>query len=762
MRYMKKLACMVLVLFLCVPTMISAQNTGDVSASLHLEAKPRKSQQASSKPADYKLVKDGQFVAKLVDSRKASHNITFGKVTEKSKSDMNVSILYQSDKTTTKDRYVGLEFYTESNGRTSYVGSAGFDTYGSKKLTLNTRVPKSLYKEQPYIYMKLGVFGSLYDEYYSAVTLFKVKNPFYKEPPPTSKVALVSNESVNGNLTQPTGPFKVNNTKYTLDKKLDQEAYKIDVVRPFDVAKNKNKKIQKKTKGKISLNKVGDTKSFWTHDFATDQDYQLPATLLYSGTKADVWVNANQITKADAEKLGKEFEQKIHSIVTKNFAKESDVDGNGKINILCFDIKDGFADSGGYIAGYFYGGDLFDIPASNKSEIFYMDTYPAMGLSSKKDVTAAYETLAHEFQHMVNFNQNVFVENGRPMDAWLDEGLAMAAEHIYTGKVLSGRINYYNASNSITNGHSLLYWDDDGDVLANYSLSYLFGQFVRTQANQGNKIFAEIIKDPNSDYKAVENVAKKYMGSSMTFGKLMTNFRGALFLKEKTGVYGFKGEAGFNSLQQKFFTGSSMKLRGGGAVVKKTNSTAVPASKGKDITYTFFDQSRWDKIPPKKPIVNQVSDKDKKVTGKAEIRSKVTVKAGGKVIGTATTASNGKFTVSLKTTRKAGTVLYVTATDKAKNVSAATKVTVKDKTPPAVPKVNKVTIKSISVKGKAEAGSTVYVKIGKKVVGSAKASKKGAFSVKIKKQKVGTVLQVYAKDRAGNVGKAAKVTVKKK
>ncbi|MCR2821444.1 Ig-like domain-containing protein [Lederbergia panacisoli] len=169
-----------------------------------------------------------------------------------------------------------------------------------------------------------------------------------------------------------------------------------------------------------------------------------------------------------------------------------------------------------------------------------------------------------------------------------------------------------------------------------------------------------------------------------------------------------------------------------------------------------------DKTPPATPTASQVSNKDKKVTGKAEAGSKVTVKVGTKVLATATASKSGKYTVTWKTAQKAGTVLSITATDKAKNVSKVKKVTVVDKIAPSAPKVNKVTIKSTTTTGKAEANSTVYVKAGSKVIASAKASKAGNYSIKIKKQKAGTVLQVYAKDKAGNVGKATKTTVKTK
>ena len=518
------------------------------------------------------------------------------------------------------------------------------------------------------------------------------------------------------------------------------------------------------------------------------------------------------------------------------------MDGNGKIHILCYDIQDGFAGFGGYIAGYFYGGDLHDIPYSNKSEIFYIDTYPLMGTGTEKDVSAAYETLVHEFQHMVNFNQNVFIENGSQMDTWLDEALSMAAEHIYTGKPLTNYIYYYNISTSITNGHSLLYWNYYGDTLSNYSLSYLFGQYVRIQANQGNKIFKEILTDTHNDYKAVENVAKKYINSSLTFGELMTNFRSALLLKKDTGKYGFKGEEGFNLLIPKIFSGEYASLRGGGAIVKRAvGNETVPASKGNDITYTFLDEKNpytppkpivnpvsdrdtfinglsnprttvyvqlgskilktaaadrngsfrisiskqkagtvlsvyaksqegnksesvqitvVDKTPPTAPAVNEVKDSDKAVTGTSEAGATITVKSGTIELGKGTSRSDGKFSVPLRAPQKAGTILSVTATDKAGNVSPARKVTVLDKTPPSIPSVNLVSDKDKTVRGTAEAGSKITIKAGSKVLSTGTTDKNGKFTISLKTaQKAGTVLYVTATDKAGNVSPARKVTV---
>jgi hypothetical protein len=75
------------------------------------------------------------------------------------------------------------------------------------------------------------------------------------------------------------------------------------------------------------------------------------------------------------------------------------------------------------------------------------------------------------------------------------------------------------------------------------------------------------LSDKNIDYKAVEAVVREYIDSSITFGKLMTNFRATLFLKQDTGLYGFKGVSDFNQLQPRLYYGSGINLKGGGATV---------------------------------------------------------------------------------------------------------------------------------------------------------------------------------------------------
>ncbi|MDF2909709.1 MAG: hypothetical protein K0Q56_589, partial [Sporolactobacillus laevolacticus] len=268
---------------------------------------------------------------------------------------------------------------------------------------------------------------------------------------------LVSNESVNSDQDESSGSFSLSNDQYTLSKKLNKSSYQLDYVKPFDPEKNrdnllKNRMMQRSVR---FAEKAGDSRDFWVSNLETGNYNQINATLAYSGTHANIWVNNDQISSDDAKKLGEQFDSSIYSSDVNTFGTPSDVDGNGKINIVCYDIQDGFDGNGGYVAGYFDPNDLTDGTDSNHSDILYIDTYPAMGTGSIKDVTEAYPTLAHEFQHLINFNQNVLVEKQNAMDTWMDEGLAMAAEQVYTQVPLEDEIDYYNADSAINDGQSL-------------------------------------------------------------------------------------------------------------------------------------------------------------------------------------------------------------------------------------------------------------------------------------------------------------------
>jgi hypothetical protein len=417
-----------------------------------------------------------------------------------------------------------------------------------------------------------------------------------KEPPPadgvdltgpvySGDILLVNNESESSNKEY-TGTLSENNYLPEgdyLPENLEREAYMVDPELPLPDNADPNNLAKPQD---FTVASLGDTKTFWVRDFSTNDDYQITATLQYSGEHCEVWAeNPEEITSSKAVELGSEFDDSIYPLITNYFYTPSDVNKDGKVSILAMDIQDNFDNTGAYVGGYFYSKDLFSVTGSNKMEIFYIDTYPTMHYpkTNEIDVSRAFSTLAHEFQHMVNFNRNYIVEYGNPMPTWLNEGLSLAAEHLYKG-VLTSRISYYNKSSNIKNGHSLLYWGDNGDTLANYSLSYLFLQYIRTQTGSNN-VFKDILLDNKNDSEAVTNALSKY-GISKAFGDLMTDFRLALLIKDSSGPYGFNGDSSFSNLSTQLYTGSAKDIRGGTAFFKAIDgSYEDPGDSGSSIQY---------------------------------------------------------------------------------------------------------------------------------------------------------------------------------
>jgi hypothetical protein len=407
----------------------------------------------------------------------------------------------------------------------------------------------------------------------------------------SSDFYLISNESLDGKNYESTGSFASyfkknrNVSKLGFTEKYDK--IKVNPYLKFDGPIIADYRNQFRKSIKYS---VGDIKEFFTYNFKTKKMEIINSKLQVAGNYCEVWTNnTSLINKIEAEKIATEFDQKIYKLVSEFFYIPSDIDSNGKVAILCYDIKDNYKETGMYAAGYFNEADLTGWYYANDMEIFYIDTYPGMyDKDDKFDVTLCYETLVHEFQHMVNFNKIYFVDGNKESETqplWLNEGLSQAAEQIYKGSVLDYRINTYSQDRyaMIRDGYSMLNWDDN---LEDYSLSYLFLQYIKVQSKQGDVIFKEIFEDKNHNYKSIEKVAQKYIKSDITFGELMTIFRAALLKMDSTGLYGFQGAEGFENINTPIYYGGVKNLYGGGAVViPAADILSKPMNHGENIKY---------------------------------------------------------------------------------------------------------------------------------------------------------------------------------
>ena len=68
------------------------------------------------------------------------------------------------------------------------------------------------------------------------------------------------------------------------------------------------------------------------------------------------------------------------------------------------------------------------------------------------------------------------------------------------------------------------FWDPGGDVLSNYSLAYIFGQYLSIHSYSGVEIFKEIldymVEQEVFDYSAVENTVSDSIANTESWAEV--------------------------------------------------------------------------------------------------------------------------------------------------------------------------------------------------------------------------------------------------
>ena len=170
-----------------------------------------------------------------------------------------------------------------------------------------------------------------------------------------------------------------------------------------------------------------ETIDLWIYNFLNNSHSQITATRQINSTLCNIYVHDDvwnvTIDQTDVEHLRNAFEDStatdptkgVYELDTEMFGLTSDIDGNGKTNILIYNIDD--MD----INGYFSPSDLLGGPYSNNMELLYIDDNPHnAGIHS----SYCYATLAHEFQHLIHCNHD------SNETTWVDEGLAGFAQWV--------------------------------------------------------------------------------------------------------------------------------------------------------------------------------------------------------------------------------------------------------------------------------------------------------------------------------------------
>ncbi|KQQ62622.1 hypothetical protein ASF84_26710 [Pseudomonas sp. Leaf127] len=163
---------------------------------------------------------------------------------------------------------------------------------------------------------------------------------------------------------------------------------------------------------------------------------------------------------------------------------------------------------------------------------------------------------------------------------------------------------------------------------------------------------------------------------------------------------------------------------------------------------------------PAAPGALQLSADGLTLTGTGEAGATVTVRGtDGAMLGTATVAADGTFSVTLGRAQLNGEILNVVQSD-ADGTSPSTSLTADDVTAPAAPANLQVSVSGLALDGTGEAGATVTVRAADgRVLGTAVVAADGTFSVTLgSAQTDGQVLSVSQADAAGNLSPVALAT----
>lgn len=294
-----------------------------------------------------------------------------------------------------------------------------------------------------------------------------------------------------------------------------------------------------------------------------------PATLRAVGSHCYIWVldsyfastaSGSKISSEKAKALAEKFDA-LYPLVRDVFGTESDkmIDTSGlvdissgsdtgtKVNIVVYDIEGDYepGQEGGTL-GYFWAKDYYTAAAAKDSgdatigltncgKYFYVDSY---FLNEAPEML--YSTLAHEFQHMINFGQKTMrsMETAQTeaqvlvSQTWSNEMMSMVCEDMvqeYLGVQdkdspiarLPWLCQHYYLS-------GLIDWLGGNSVQVSYAGAYAFGAYLARNYG-GKELIKEIATNDYVDQEAITQ-ALKSIGEKETFESVFEKYAQVLVL----------------------------------------------------------------------------------------------------------------------------------------------------------------------------------------------------------------------------------------
>jgi len=272
-------------------------------------------------------------------------------------------------------------------------------------------------------------------------------------------------------------------------------------------------------------------------------------------------------------------------------------DANRTVTILLTHLNSGYG-PGSVIVGYFWAKDNFtsaQFSGSNQRIMFYIDSHE---YAANENVV--YSTLAHEFQHMIQFYQKQVLRGASTgTDTWINEMCSMLMEDLVADNLevegprgvtpwsdgsaggsgnTNGRFPQFNQS---SNTSLAVTSTGAGFGLTQYAVAYAFGSWlIRNYGGPG--LLTRIVQCPQTDSTAVVNAATAWSGTTETMQSLLQRWAAAVLLSDRTSApFGYRYNAGgwtsFSVGGQTFNLGSINVFNYSPTLTPYSSSVPIPA-----------------------------------------------------------------------------------------------------------------------------------------------------------------------------------------
>jgi len=247
--------------------------------------------------------------------------------------------------------------------------------------------------------------------------------------------------------------------------------------------------------------RAGEKQTFWVANTDNDTNFQVKTTLQYVTDHAYFWVEDGvKFDMQEARQLVDAFETSIYPTDREFFGSEWTPGVDGDVHIYMVYARG----IGSVVAGYFSSPDEYHPDVHKYSNAHEMFVFNADNTPLNENYT--YGVLAHEFQHMIHWNQD------RNETSWINEGFSDLAM-LLNGYSVGGSDIEYISNTDI----QLTDWPADPSLTGpHYGSSFLFLTYFLDRF--GADATQQLVKDPQNGMESVDDILKTTVATDKLSG----------------------------------------------------------------------------------------------------------------------------------------------------------------------------------------------------------------------------------------------------